>query len=187
MWKQAIPSPLRRQYRRRVQQRHGSRCRCDFRRPGARQRPEAYIVRIHAERRADPSAIDHTGYPHTDRQLFAQEFRSQLRWRSGRQGFVESLNVPAVKMLQQYKYQRFYETLQQCGISTQPQRRYLWPEPHPRWLRGDDVGYRRPIRIHGKNLNHQTKNHGKPDPADFHPPNYKYQPQTPNPQPATFP
>jgi penicillin-binding protein 1C len=29
-----------------------------------------------------------------------------------------SLNIPAVKMLQQYKYQRFYELLRQCGIST---------------------------------------------------------------------
>jgi penicillin-binding protein 1C len=29
-----------------------------------------------------------------------------------------SLNVPAVKELQLYKYQRFYETLQQVGIST---------------------------------------------------------------------
>ncbi|MEO6671073.1 MAG: penicillin-binding protein 1C [Ferruginibacter sp.] len=29
-----------------------------------------------------------------------------------------SLNIPAVRLLQQYKYQRFYEVLQQCGIST---------------------------------------------------------------------
>ncbi len=29
-----------------------------------------------------------------------------------------SLNIPAVKMLQQYKYQRFYDVLQQCGFST---------------------------------------------------------------------
>lgn len=31
---------------------------------------------------------------------------------------ARSLNIPAVKMLQQYKYQRFYEVLQQCGIRT---------------------------------------------------------------------
>jgi len=31
---------------------------------------------------------------------------------------ARSLNIPAVKLLQQYKYQRFYETLQQCGITT---------------------------------------------------------------------
>lgn len=29
-----------------------------------------------------------------------------------------SLNIPAVKMLQQYKYQRFYDVLQQCGFTT---------------------------------------------------------------------
>ncbi len=31
---------------------------------------------------------------------------------------ARSLNIPAVRLLQQYKYQRFYEILQQCGIST---------------------------------------------------------------------
>lgn len=29
-----------------------------------------------------------------------------------------SLNIPAVKMLQQYQYQRFYDLLKQCGFST---------------------------------------------------------------------
>lgn len=29
-----------------------------------------------------------------------------------------SLNIPAVKLLQQYKYQRFYDVLQQCGFTT---------------------------------------------------------------------
>ena len=29
-----------------------------------------------------------------------------------------SLNIPAVRLLQQYKYQRFYEVLKQCGITT---------------------------------------------------------------------
>jgi penicillin-binding protein 1C len=29
-----------------------------------------------------------------------------------------SLNIPAVKMLQQYKYQRFYDVLHQCGFTT---------------------------------------------------------------------
>lgn len=29
-----------------------------------------------------------------------------------------SLNIPAVKMLQQYKYQRFYHVLKQCGFTT---------------------------------------------------------------------
>lgn len=30
----------------------------------------------------------------------------------------KSLNIPAVKMLQLYKYQRFYDVLQQCGFTT---------------------------------------------------------------------
>ncbi|MBC7587180.1 MAG: penicillin-binding protein 1C, partial [Chitinophagaceae bacterium] len=29
-----------------------------------------------------------------------------------------SLNIPAVKLLQQYKYQRFYDVLKQCGLTT---------------------------------------------------------------------
>lgn len=31
---------------------------------------------------------------------------------------ARSLNIPAVRMLQQYKYQRFYDVLKQCGITT---------------------------------------------------------------------
>ncbi len=31
---------------------------------------------------------------------------------------ARSLNIPAVKMLQQYRFQRFYNVLQQCGFST---------------------------------------------------------------------
>lgn len=31
---------------------------------------------------------------------------------------ARSLNIPAVKLLQQYKYQRFYDVLKQCGFST---------------------------------------------------------------------
>lgn len=31
---------------------------------------------------------------------------------------ARSLNIPAVKMLQQYKYQRFYDKLKQCGITS---------------------------------------------------------------------
>ena len=31
---------------------------------------------------------------------------------------ARSLNIPAVKMLQQYRYQRFYNVLKQCGFTT---------------------------------------------------------------------
>ncbi|HMI77482.1 MAG TPA: penicillin-binding protein 1C, partial [Ferruginibacter sp.] len=84
-----------------------------------------------------------------------------------------SLNVPAVKILQQYKYQRFYETLQQIGISTL--NRGADTYGLSLILGGCEVT---PWDIAGvyasmaRTLNHQTKNHGKPDPNDFHKPNY---------------
>lgn len=84
-----------------------------------------------------------------------------------------SLNVPAVKMLQQYKYQRFYETLQQCGITTLNNNADFYGlslilggcEVTPWDLAGVYASMAR-------TLNHQTKNHGKVNAADFHPPNY---------------
>lgn len=84
-----------------------------------------------------------------------------------------SLNVPAVKMLQQYKYQRFYETLQQCGISTLNRSADTYGlslilggcEVTPWDLAGVYASMAR-------TLNHQTKNHGKIDANDFHPANY---------------
>ncbi|MBK8608921.1 MAG: penicillin-binding protein 1C [Chitinophagaceae bacterium] len=84
-----------------------------------------------------------------------------------------SLNVPAVKMLQQYKYPRFYETLRQTGITTLNNGADFYGlslilggcEVTPWDLAGV---YASMARV----LNHQTKNHGKPDPDDFHPPNY---------------
>lgn len=98
-----------------------------------------------------------------------------------------SLNVPAVKMLQQYKYQRFYETLQQCGISTL--NRSADTYGLSLILGGCEVTMWDIAGVYAsmaRTLNHQTKNHGKPDPADFHPPTYKlqtsnYKPQTSNP------
>ncbi len=90
-----------------------------------------------------------------------------------------SLNVPAVKMLQQYKYQRFYETLQQCGISTLNRSADTYGlslilggcEVTPWDLAGVYASMAR-------TLNHQMKNQGKPDANDFHPPNYIASPQS---------
>ena len=86
---------------------------------------------------------------------------------------ARSLNIPAVKLLQQYKYQRFYETLQQCGITTlnRPADTYglsliLGGCEVTMW---DIAGVYASM---ARTLNHQTKNHGKIDPNDFHPPNY---------------
>lgn len=86
---------------------------------------------------------------------------------------ARSLNVPAVRLLQQYKYQRFYEVLQQYGIRTlkNPADFYglslilggcevsLW----------DLAGlYASMARI----LNHQQKNKGIVHAEDIHPATY---------------
>lgn len=84
-----------------------------------------------------------------------------------------SLNIPAVKMLQQYKYQRFYETLQQCGISTLTNNADFYGLSLV--LGGCEVSMWDLAGVYAsmaRTLNHQTKNHGKINPYDFHPPNY---------------
>ena len=86
---------------------------------------------------------------------------------------ARSLNIPAVRLLQQYKYQRFYETLQQCGINTlkNPADFYglslilggceikMWE------LAGLYASFAR-------TLNHQEKNKGILNTSDFHAPLY---------------
>lgn len=86
---------------------------------------------------------------------------------------ARSLNVPAVKILQQYKYQRFYETLQQCGISTL--NRSADTYGLSLILGGCEVTMWDLAGLYAsmaRSLNHQKKNDGKIDPADFHPPYY---------------
>jgi penicillin-binding protein 1C len=86
---------------------------------------------------------------------------------------ARSLNVPAVKLLQQYKYQRFYETLQQCGITTLNRNADTYGlslilggcEVTPWDLAGV---YASMARM----LNHQTKNHGQFVSTDFRKANY---------------
>ena len=87
---------------------------------------------------------------------------------------ARSLNIPAVKLLQQYKYQRFYETLQQCGITTlnRPADTYGLSLI----LGGCEVTMWDLAGVYAsmaRTLNHQTKNHGLLETKDFHPPNYK--------------
>ncbi len=102
-----------------------------------------------------------------------------------------SLNIPAIKMLQQYKYQRFYETLQQCGISTLNRSADTYGLSLV--LGGCEVTMWDIAAVYAsmaRALNHQTKNHGKMDAADFHAPNYKppttnLSPQTANRKPQT--
>ena len=84
-----------------------------------------------------------------------------------------SLNIPAVKLLQQYKYQRFYETLQQCGITTL--NRSADTYGLSLILGGCEVTMWDLAGVYAsmaRSLNHQAKNAGKPDPYDFHAPKY---------------
>ncbi|RFZ94395.1 penicillin-binding protein 1C [Mucilaginibacter conchicola] len=86
-----------------------------------------------------------------------------------------SLNVPAVKMLQQYKYERFYDMLKRTGITTlnQPADHYglaliLGGGENTLWeLTG---AYADMARV----LNHYNKNGGKYDANDYHHPRYAY-------------
>jgi penicillin-binding protein 1C len=86
---------------------------------------------------------------------------------------ARSLNVPAVKMLQQYKYQRFYETLQQTGITTLNNNADFYGLSLI--LGGCEVTMWDLAGVYAsmaRTLNHQTKNQGKPVKGDFHVPNY---------------
>ncbi|HVV55485.1 MAG TPA: penicillin-binding protein 1C, partial [Mucilaginibacter sp.] len=88
-----------------------------------------------------------------------------------------SLNVPAVKMLQQFKYERFYDFLQHAGITTltQPADHYglsliLGGGENTLWeLSG---AYADMARV----LNHYNQT-GKYDTADYHSPIYSVQPK----------
>ncbi len=101
---------------------------------------------------------------------------------------ARSLNIPAVKLLQQYKYQRFYETLKQCGISTlnRPANTYGLSlilggcEVSPWDMAGMYASMARA-------LNHQNGNKGNIDPKDFHEPNYKLGTVPENKQAAAIP
>ncbi|MFD0793817.1 penicillin-binding protein 1C [Mucilaginibacter litoreus] len=85
-----------------------------------------------------------------------------------------SLNVPAVKMLQQYKYERFYDMLKKAGITTlnQPADHYglaliLGGGENTLWeLAGA-------YSTMGRVLNHYNKNGGKYSTADYHHPIYQ--------------
>ncbi len=90
-----------------------------------------------------------------------------------------SLNVPAVKMLQQYKYQRFYETLQQSGITTLNNPADFYGLSLI--LGGCEVTMWDLAGVYAsmaRTLNHQTKNSGKPDAKDYHAPKYTSNPST---------
>jgi penicillin-binding protein 1C len=84
-----------------------------------------------------------------------------------------SLNIPAVRLLQQFKYQRFYETLQQCGITTL--NRTADTYGLSLILGGCEVTMWDLAGVYAsmaRSLNHQAKDHGKFEPGDFHAPKY---------------
>ncbi len=86
---------------------------------------------------------------------------------------ARSLNIPAVKLLQQYKYQRFYETLQQCGITTL--NRSADSYGLSLILGGCEVTMWDLAGVYAsmaRALNHQQKNHGVMNASDFHAPVY---------------
>ena len=93
------------------------------------------------------------------------------------QALSRSLNVPAVKMLQQYKVGRFYDVLHKVGITTlnKPADHYglsliLGGGENTLWeLTG---AYADMARV----LNHYNKYNGKYDPADYHNPVYTMTP-----------
>jgi penicillin-binding protein 1C len=84
-----------------------------------------------------------------------------------------SLNIPAVKLLQQYKYARFYDLLKQLGMTTlnRPADHYglsliLGGSEVTMWdLAGIYAGMAR-------TLNHQVENKGMALKKDFHQPDY---------------
>ena len=104
---------------------------------------------------------------------------------------ARSLNIPAVKLLQQYKYQRFFETLQQCGITTL--NRTADTYGLSLILGGCEVTMWDLAGLYAsmaRTLNHQTINHGIANPNDFHPPYYnanKYPSRTRHPPSGNIP
>ena len=99
-----------------------------------------------------------------------------------------SLNIPAVKMLQQYKYHRFYDVLKWCGFTTITQ-----PADHyglSLILGGCEVT---PWQLAGvysslaRSYLHQRQNNGKVNKADWQMPVYINQSKKANHSPLTTP
>ncbi|MEO6405231.1 MAG: penicillin-binding protein 1C [Ferruginibacter sp.] len=85
--------------------------------PGSALKPFLYAAMM-----SDGLLLPHSLVPDIPTQIagytpqnFDKEFDGGVE---ASQALSRSLNVPAVRLLQQYKYQRFYETLKQLGITT---------------------------------------------------------------------
>ncbi|MEO6488312.1 MAG: penicillin-binding protein 1C, partial [Ferruginibacter sp.] len=104
-------------------------------------------------------------------QNFDLEFNGAV---SANQALARSLNIPAVRLLQQYKYQRFYEVLQQSGINTLKNPADFYGLSLI--LGGCEVNMWELAGLYAsfaRIVNHQEKNKGILNPKDFHPPFYK--------------
>lgn len=91
---------------------------------------------------------------------------------------ARSLNIPAVRLLQQYKYPRFYEILQQCGIKTLRNPADFYGLSLI--LGGCEVNMWQLAGVYAslaRSLNHQLKNKGQLTATDFHAPRYDPQQQ----------
>ena len=91
---------------------------------------------------------------------------------------ARSLNIPAVRMLMQFKYQRFYDVLKQCGFTTlnKPADNYGMSLI----LGGCEIS---PYELAGvysslaRMYNHQSKNKGAWNGDDWFMPKYSYEPR----------
>lgn len=84
-----------------------------------------------------------------------------------------SLNIPAVKMLQQYKYERFHQQLQKLGISTLKKPADFYGLSLI--LGGCEVSMWEIGGVYAsmaRTLKHYSRYSGKYDPKDYHLPNY---------------
>lgn len=84
-----------------------------------------------------------------------------------------SLNIPAVKMLQQFKYQKFYDVLKQCGFTTLNKPADFYGMSLI--LGGCEINPYELIGVYSsmaRMYNHQQKNKGKWNDEDWKMPNY---------------
>lgn len=140
--------------------------------PGSTLKPLLYASMLH-----DGLILPHSLVPDIPTQIAGYQPRNFDLGYDGAvpasKALARSLNVPAVKMLQKYKYGRFYDFLKKAGITTlkQPADFYglsliLGGGENTLWeLAGAYASM-------GRVLNHFSKYNGKYDPADYHPPVY---------------
>ncbi len=140
--------------------------------PGSVMKPLLYAAALH-----DGTILPNSLIPDIPLQIggytprnFNDEFDGAVQASSA---LSRSLNIPAVKILQHYKYQRFYNLVKNAGITT-----FNKPADHYGLsiiLGGAEVNAWDLAGVYAsmaRTLNHQYENMGKVLQADFHPPVY---------------